>query len=369
MKRQIFIAGMLLVLIAGSLSAQDLRPFEPAPPRPMPESEVRCPFPTTLRIPGGSIATPVATEFPASIRTIVAGSVWNQTAPNKAFGHTFRFPVMPRECCLWTSAVLTVNVKALQNAVKGNSDASNDSVNVYSGGVALGQQIPWAAGAGANATKTVTFQIAASALTTGMVSIYVQDDTAVVSAELTLSGCCLTKRCTDTVIDVSTGSANGTAIPTGTMDARWTVKAPGSSPVAQAVAINRSSTSWVAPPLTAQWINSTQPSMVGLYVYKFSFDLGKEFPERDCKLTVQYTADNDVKLQMDGNPAFATSSPPNSFNIFHTGSTSVSPAVGTHVLTANVSNLSGPTGLLLTGKVVCTCGTRVMTAAAAHKMQ
>jgi hypothetical protein len=188
MKRNL---GIVLLTMTTSLFGQTAERIPTPTPIELPAT--RCPFPRTLTVPGGKVASPVASDFPVVIRPLIAGSVWNQTAINKAFGHTFRFPVMPRQCCLWNQATLTVNVKALQESPKGGANASNDSVNVYSGGVAIGQQLPWTNGAHKNDTKTLTFQINAPSLTTGMISIYVQDDTAVVSADLVLTGCCLAR--------------------------------------------------------------------------------------------------------------------------------------------------------------------------------
>ncbi len=73
------------LLVAGSAFAQEQRIAGP----PIP-----CPHPVTLTIaaPPPTPPTPLPDGFAPGLTAAVAGSVWNQTAVNKAFGHTFRFP-------------------------------------------------------------------------------------------------------------------------------------------------------------------------------------------------------------------------------------------------------------------------------------
>lgn len=171
------------ILSAGVVMAQEER-ASAAP--------VRCPHPVTITLTGGRTPpTPDPAEFPRGVN--FAGSVWNQTAADRHFGHTFHFAAPPKECCLMTSGILKVTVRALQPAPQGTSGASvNDMVYVVSRGVVVGAgQQPFVNGATPNQTKTLTFTIPASVLATGEVSFYIEDDTAAVSAELILSGCCL----------------------------------------------------------------------------------------------------------------------------------------------------------------------------------
>jgi hypothetical protein len=344
------ITVILAALAASSALAQE---------RPILIQETRCPFPTTLSIPGGTVAAPVVSEFPAGTATAIAGSVWNQTAPNKAFGHTFHFPATPGECCLMTKGTLTVTFKALQDASQGGANAGNDGATLYSGHTVVAQQQIWPGTASAGATTTLTFPLGANALASGLLSLYVQDDTAVLKAELVVEGCCLSPRCVDTTTDVSTGSNNGAAIAIGATDSHWTVQPPGGN-VAQAVAIPRGAISWVVPLAGTQWISSSPTAgPAGLYVYKFNFDLGKEWPGRNCRLSLRYAVDNDMTMQLDGAPPFASTAglanPFTHFNTLNPAGTQVSSSTGPHVLTVNVTNTSGPTGLLISGKIVCTC--------------
>ena len=91
-----------------------------------------------------------------------------------------------------TSGTLRVNVKALQGGPRGSATSANDSISIISGGVVVSQQSPWyTTGVATGATATLTFTIPANILAKGEFSLYAEDDTAVVSAHLTLSGCCL----------------------------------------------------------------------------------------------------------------------------------------------------------------------------------
>jgi len=191
-----FTATFLLILLAGgSLLAQEAR-ARPQAGRPyVPALVIPCPFPTKLTIPGGTTPpAPVLAQFPAAWHPNIAGSTWNQTVADKHFAHTFTFPAQPRVCCLMTKGVLTVTIKALQSAGAGGAASANDAVHVTSGGTVVASQQPWlTTGVTAGTVATVTFPIPANVLSTGMVSFYVQDDVAVVSASLTVEGCCLSK--------------------------------------------------------------------------------------------------------------------------------------------------------------------------------
>jgi len=172
------------LLAAGSIAAQQERIAESRP--------VLCPSPINVVLKGtASAPAPDPVDLPASFA--VTGSQWNQTAINKHFGHTFRFASYGKECCVITSGTLTVTVKALEGGPRGSSTSANDSVNVISHGTTVSQQSPWLNGVSTGATQTLTFSIPANVLATGQVSFYVQDDTAVVSADLRLEGCCIRK--------------------------------------------------------------------------------------------------------------------------------------------------------------------------------
>lgn len=136
-------------------------------------------------------ASPDSSQFRPDMNALIAGgSTFGHTQVNKSFGHTFKFRPLS-ECCVYTSGTLTVNIKALNSGAPGTSTAANDTVShVGAGGATLGSNSPWSAppGAVAGTLKTVTFPVTSTEITNGMVSFFVQDDTAVVSATLTLGG-------------------------------------------------------------------------------------------------------------------------------------------------------------------------------------
>lgn len=78
-------------------------------------------------------------------------------------------------------------------ALVGGSGASayNDGINVYVGGVQVASARPWPTPPNTGATSTITIPIPTNNLAGGLLSLYVQDDTAVVSAELDIDGCCI----------------------------------------------------------------------------------------------------------------------------------------------------------------------------------
>jgi hypothetical protein len=170
------------LLVAGSGLAQVER-IAPGP-------QVPCPYPISQIIKGN--ATPPSAD-PSDLPpgTNVAGSAWNQTAVNQHFGHTFRFPT--KDCCAYTRGTLIVTVKALQGGPRGSATSANDSVYVFSGPTRVGEQQPWLSGVTTGATTTLTFNIPQNILNNGHLTLYVQDDTAVVSADLRLEGCCIRK--------------------------------------------------------------------------------------------------------------------------------------------------------------------------------
>ena len=90
-----------------------------------------------------------------------------------------------------TSGTLTITIKALQGGGFNTASSGNDGINIISGGVSVAGLTPWPSGATTGQTKTVTLNIPPNVLATGLVSLYVQDDTAVLSADLNLKGCCL----------------------------------------------------------------------------------------------------------------------------------------------------------------------------------
>lgn len=187
------LALSFVLVLSHSALAQEALQRRPAPDfvKPTP-----CPHPYSQTLTGGAGAsTPVLSpDFPASVHAATAGSVWNQPGVDKTFAHTFRFPAT-EGCCVVTKATLTVTIKALNSGGVGGHAANNDAVHVYHNGAAILSQQPWVTtGVTAGTVATLTFNIPANALATGMVSFLVQDDSTVQSAQLVLEGCCLKKQ-------------------------------------------------------------------------------------------------------------------------------------------------------------------------------
>lgn len=154
-----------------------------------------CPHPVNnLTINNGPTPTPVQTEFPAALTwSAISGSVFNQTAQDTHFGHTITFPG-ERQCCLMTKGQLTVTIKALNSGPANSSTAANDAVHVVIGGAVKYSKQPWlTTGVTAGTVLPVVFPLTAADLANGRISIYVQDDTAVTSVQLVVSGCCIRK--------------------------------------------------------------------------------------------------------------------------------------------------------------------------------
>ncbi|HEV2719250.1 MAG TPA: hypothetical protein VG323_04460 [Thermoanaerobaculia bacterium] len=179
---------IFLVIVSTAVAQEERRIL--ATPLPCPH-----PIALTITAPPPSPPTLDPHDFLGTLGTAVAGSVWNQTQPNKGFGHSFHFPApLPgKDCCLMTKGTLIVTVKALQGGPKGSSTSANDFVEVVQAGHSvpgLAQQ-PFPNGATTGQIATVTIQIPQNILSTGVVSFYVEDDCAVLKAELRLEGCCL----------------------------------------------------------------------------------------------------------------------------------------------------------------------------------
>lgn len=185
--KKVLVSAVLFTALAAPLAAQE-EERKPGPPMP-------CPHPVIVTIKAETHPpTPDPADFGPKLAPLVAGSQWNQTAIDKAFGTTFHFPGEAK-CCAWTKGTLVVTVKALQSGKPGSSTSANDDIDIISGGSpvpGLGRRI-WPSGATAGSSTTIPINIPANILDKGEFSLYVEDDTAVLSAHLTLEGCCLRK--------------------------------------------------------------------------------------------------------------------------------------------------------------------------------
>ena len=150
----------------------------------------------------------VRSDFPDNLSPAIwsalenpATNQFNQTVPNQFFAYTFKFLAWTnsgKECCRCIDgATLTVKVKALQGWPPNSPTSANDGIDVYSS-LAPGPshlvagQLIWPNGATTGQIETLTFQIPCKYLGSTL-SIALQDDTAALSAQLSLSRCCLTE--------------------------------------------------------------------------------------------------------------------------------------------------------------------------------
>ena len=119
---------------------------------------------------------------------------FNETQPNKHFAYTFQFKPGKGECCQFNEGKLTVTYKALQGGGPNSASSANDDACLVHNGAVVGTGgCPriWPGGVQTGATKPVTYSVPASVIASGHVSLYAEDDTAVVSAVLEFTGCCV----------------------------------------------------------------------------------------------------------------------------------------------------------------------------------
>jgi hypothetical protein len=155
-----------------------------------------CPRPIALTL---SATTPNVVNADFNATQLGMPRAWlNDPGINKGFLYTFQ-PIRDEKCCEITSAILTVKLRANQaGQAQTGSDAGNDGIAI----MFLGSSVPpfsepvyssWPFPVGQTATKTWNLTGAALAHlnATHRLSIWAQDDSAVLSATLQLSGCCV----------------------------------------------------------------------------------------------------------------------------------------------------------------------------------
>ena len=178
------IAAAIVMLSANSLGAGPARAQVPEA-RPAPVSipypnAVPCPNPVHYVI---TRPTAAGSQQPATIL-----GTYNQTSINQSFKDTFTFKPQQGQCCQYSAGKLHVTYKALQSGPANSSTSANDDAGlmpgpyprIFSGAVTAGT------------IKTVDYVVTPAMIASGSVTLYVEDDTAVVSATLEITGCCLT---------------------------------------------------------------------------------------------------------------------------------------------------------------------------------
>jgi hypothetical protein len=174
------IAAAIVMLSAITVGAGPAKAQAPEAARMLPGPSVPCPNPVHSVI---TRPTSPGSQQPATIL-----GTYNQTAVNQSFKDTFTFKPPQGQCCQFTSGTLRVTYKALQSGPANSSTSANDDAGlmpgpyprIFSGAVTAGT------------IKTVVYPLTPAHLASGSVTLYVEDDTAVVSATLEIVGCCLT---------------------------------------------------------------------------------------------------------------------------------------------------------------------------------
>ena len=143
--------------------------------------------------------TPDVADFPNDHLT---STTYNGTHINQNFGDTIHFKKPNSRCCQFNAGSLTVTYRALQGGCIHSSTSANDAGGlIYHGAGVPGSSgfIPWywhsiagcKQGVSTGDTVTVVYAVPASIVATGRVSFSEEDDSAIVSATLRVSGCCV----------------------------------------------------------------------------------------------------------------------------------------------------------------------------------
>ena len=165
---------------------------------------VPCPAPFSVTL-NATIPHIVAADFNAA-ELANHQEALNYGQPNKGYAHTFEWKPN-KKCCQVTHAVLTVKMKSLSRGSSNTSpDAGNDAISITGpGGIPIPPYsekvygpasippttFPFPVGTLATKIWTITGAALNKLNTAHTLSIYIQDDTSVLSATLQLTGCCL----------------------------------------------------------------------------------------------------------------------------------------------------------------------------------
>jgi hypothetical protein len=160
----------------------------------LPGPAVPCPQPISLKLTHGGQGVHTAGQPDPADFGSLPGGTYNQTSINQWFRDSFHFKTSNSKCCQFKDGKLTVVYRALQAGPPNSSTSANDDGGVWSGsglltGASGGRIFPGAVILGQMAT--FNYVVPASLIASGKVSFAAEDDTAVVSATLEISGCCL----------------------------------------------------------------------------------------------------------------------------------------------------------------------------------
>ncbi|HEX8169453.1 MAG TPA: DUF11 domain-containing protein [Thermoanaerobaculia bacterium] len=180
-------------------------------------------------------------------------------------------------------------------------------------------------------------------------------------------------RCRELLIDISTGSNNGTTLAAGSPDPDWMVTSVPSPAVgANQPAMTVAPSGWMAPPAGTAWITARPASgtssqtISGDYTYELAFQLPPDLANGRCAIDGSFAVDNTATLTLDGTSTVASFTTYGSaaFSVLHAIPTFTFGATpGPHTLRAVVRNGNGTTsgkpdsqtGFLLKGTIRCGC--------------
>jgi hypothetical protein len=173
------IAAAIFMVSAVSLGAGAAKAQAPETDRMVPPGlAVPCPNPVHYVI---TRPTAAGSQQPASLI-----GTYNQPKPDHVFKDTFTFRPPHGQCCQFSRGTLKVTYKALVSGDPNSSTSWNDF-----GGLGPHTHM-WGPGpVTAGQITTVPYTLTPAMLASGSVTLTVQDDTAVVSATLEITGCCL----------------------------------------------------------------------------------------------------------------------------------------------------------------------------------
>lgn len=160
----------------------------------LPGAAMPCPQPITLKLTHGGPGVHTAGQPDPADFGSLPGGTYNQTSINQWFRDSFHFKTSNSKCCQFKDGKLTVVYRALQAGPANSSTSANDDGGVWSGsglltGASGGRIFSGAVTLGQMAT--IPYVVPAGLIASGKVSFAAEDDTAVVSATLEISGCCL----------------------------------------------------------------------------------------------------------------------------------------------------------------------------------
>jgi hypothetical protein len=181
--------NLLLVLVAALFSATALTSA----------GAQQCPNPRQINLTQATgAATPVLADFPTTPCSAGFEPNFGGTKIDRCFRHTFSFAPPNELCCQCIdgkSNTLTIRYKALLGGPAGSPTSANDTFAIYSNGSVVSgtSQALYSGAVTTGQVVTKTIPLKCSWLTNNRVSFLFQDESALQSATLKISTCCVKK--------------------------------------------------------------------------------------------------------------------------------------------------------------------------------